>query len=350
MFKRALLAASVAVAISAPAMAEVTVYGSARTGIEYSKSADISRVRLIDENSRIGFMGSDKLDNGMTVFWKSEHAFRIGSTSADGTNDATTRWGSRDQYVGVEGGFGTLSFGKQNDAYGDWINISPVLDGAMTNSEDSLFYQYESGSRKNNVAKYVSPKFSGFQASVAYDFGGKTATYNNHGYSALLTWSNDMFTVEGAYLTALDYKAGEKDSNNVTIPGGEKLKAFAFDGVAKVNDALSLTAHWERSKLSQQDYKRDYFGAGAVYAVGKWAMIAQYLQANESKEAGVKKDDGAYQVKLGARYSLSKQTTAFAGVSYIDNDNNGAFGTATGVGGDTGSRAGTVSVSLRTDF
>lgn len=344
MFKRALLAASVAVAISAPAMAEVTVYGSARTGIEYSKSADISRVRLIDENSRIGFMGSDKLGNGMTVFWKSEHAFRIGSTNANGTNDASSGWGARDQYVGVEGGFGTVSFGKQNDAYGDWINISPVLDGAMTNSEDSLFYQVESGSRKSNVAKYVSPKFSGFQASVAYDFGGRVKTgatnYDNHGYSALLTWGNDKFTVEGAYLGVQDYD---------NTPG-EKLNSFAFDGVAKVTDALSLTAHWERAKLSQEDYKRDYFGAGAVYGVGKWAVIAQYLQANESKVAGVKQDDGAYQVKLGARYSLSKQTTAFAGVSYIDNDNNGAFGTATGVGGDTGSRAGTVSVSLRTDF
>lgn len=351
MFKRALLAASVAAAVSAPALAEVVVYGSARTGIEYSSvsGSEPSRFRLIDESSRIGFKGSDKLDNGMTVFWKSEHRFRIGASPSgsgstykpgtDGTNDASTGFGSRDSYVGVEGNFGTLSFGKQNDAYGDWINISPVLDGAMTNSEDSFFYQNESGSRKNNVAKYVSPVFGGFQASVAYDFGGKTTTYNSYGYSALLTWSNDMFNVGAAYL-------GSHDDGNVA---GEKLKAFALDGVAKVSDALSLTAHWERAKYSQADDRRDYAGVGAVYSVGKWGFTTQYLKAFEAKD-GVDKDDSAYQFNLGARYALSKNTTAFANYTYLKSGvDSRVTTTATGVGA-AGEKANVVSISLRTDF
>lgn len=341
MFKRALLAASVAAAVSAPAFAEVVVYGSARTGIEYSNvsGAEPSRFRLVDESSRIGFKGSDKLDNGMTVFWKSEHRIRVGSSNINGTNDASSGFGNRDSYVGVEGGFGTLSFGKQNDAYGDWINISPVLDGAMTNSEDSFFYQNESGSRKNNIAKYVSPTFSGFQASVAYDFGGETATYNTYGYSALLTWSNDMFNVGAAYL-------GTHDDGNVA---GEKLKAFALDGVAKVTSALSLTAHWERAKYSQADDRRDYAGVGAVYSVGKWGFTTQYLKAFEAKD-GVDKDDSAYQFNLGARYALSKNTTAFANYTYLKSGVDSRVSTtATGVGA-AGEKANVLSVSLRTDF
>lgn len=341
MFKRALLAASVAAAISTPAMAEVVVYGSARTGIEYSSvsGSEPSRFRLIDENSRIGFKGSDKLDNGMTVFWKSEHSFRIGATSINGTNDASTRWGSRDSYVGVEGGFGTLTLGKQNDSYGDWTIISPVLDGAMTNSEDSALYQVESGARKNNVAKYVSPSLSGFQASVSYDFGGKTSAYNSYGYSTLLTWSNDMLNVGAAYL-------GTHDDGAVV---GEKLKAFALGGGVKLSEALLVSAHWERAKKSQADYKRDYYGIGANYAIGKWGFNTQFLVADDSKTAGVKADDGAYQFNLGARYALSKNTSALANYTYLKNDATGAFTTATGVGA-AGEKAHVLAVSLRTDF
>lgn len=340
MFKRVLLAASVAAVFAAPAFAEVTIYGSARTSIEYSKSADVSRVRLVDESSRLGFKGSDKLDNGMTVFWKSEQRIRIGSTNLNGTNDASTGFGNRDSYVGVESKAGTFSFGRQVDSYGDWTLISPVLDGVVSNSEDSNLYQFESGARKNNIAKYVSPVFSGFQVSASYDFGSKSATVNTYGYSTLLTWSNDMFNVGAAYLGTHD------DSGTV----GEKLKAYALGGGVKIGSALTVSGHWEHVKFSQADSKRDYFGIGANYGVGKWGFNALALKANEKKVAGVKQDDGAYQINLGARYALSKQTTALANVTFLDNDRNGTYSTATNVGGTTGSRAGAVSLGLRTDF
>ncbi|MBS1157410.1 MAG: hypothetical protein H6R07_3334 [Proteobacteria bacterium] len=343
MFKRVLLAASVAAVFAAPAFAEVTIYGSARTSLEYSKSAGVSRVRLVDESSRLGFKGSDKLDNGMTVFWKSEHRIRVGASELNGTNNASTGFGNRDSYVGVESKAGTFTFGKQVDSYGDWTLISPVLDGVVSNSEDSNLYQFESGARKNNIAKYVSPVFSGFQVSASYDFGSRTKTatsnVNSYGYSTLLTWSNDMFNVGAAYLGTHD------DSGTV----GEKLKAYALGGGVKIGSALTVSGHWEHVKFSQADSKRDYFGIGANYAVGKWGFNALALKANEKKVAGVKQDDGAYQINLGARYALSKQTTALANVTFLDNDTNGEYTTATAVG-SKGARAGTVSLGLRTDF
>lgn len=340
MFKRVLLAASVAAVFAAPAFAEVTVYGSARTSIEYS-SSDVSRVRLIDESSRLGFKGSDKLDNGMTVFWKSEQRIRIGATELNGTNNvSSTGWGNRDTYVGLESKAGTFSFGRQVDSYGDWTLISPVLDGVVSNSEDSNLYQFESGARKNNIAKYVSPVLSGFQVSASYEFGSKTPAVNTYGYSTLLTWTNDIVNLGAAYI-------GTHDNAGVV---GDKLKAFALGGGVKVGNALTVSGHWEHVKLSQDDYKRDYFGLGANYAVGKWGFNVLGLKANEAKVAGVKQDDGAYQINVGARYALSKQTTALANVSFLDNERNGSYSTATNVGGSLGSVARTVSVGLRTDF
>ena len=85
-----IIALAVASAFVVPAaMAEVTVYGSLRTGIEVARqervAGDFDSFRLTDQNSRLGFKGSDKLDNGLTVLWQTESRIRAGSKNIDGT-------------------------------------------------------------------------------------------------------------------------------------------------------------------------------------------------------------------------------------------------------------------------
>ena len=355
MFKRALLIASFAAAFAAPALAEVNIYGSLRTGVEVSSvSGDnsIDRVRLIDESSRIGFKGSDKLDNGMTLFWKSEHRIRAGSVKADGRLDAGEAWGDRDSYVGIESQAGTFTFGKQYSAFGDWTLFSPVLDGVASNSEDSALYMWwDTSARVNNVAKYVSPTFSGFQLSASYDFGSKmpaegtTPAYNNRGYSTLLTWSNDKFNFGGAYQRYSDPKM------NGIYQTSAVAEAYALGGGIKLSDALTISAHWERARnMGDGFFRRDDYGIGANYAAGKWSFNTMYLKARDSKnDDGSSNDDGAYQFNLGARYALSKRTSALANYTYFKGDANSPFTTYTNVGG-AGQRAHVFSVGVRTDF
>lgn len=357
MIKRALIAASVAAAFAAPAFAEVVIYGSIRTGVEYGQvsndatTATVDRLALVDQLSRLGFKGSDKLDNGMKLVWKAENKIRIGSPGS-----STGDWGGRDTFIGIESAnLGTLTFGKQVDAYGDWTVLSPVLDGAMINSEDSYIYQADQGGRKSNLAKYASPTFGGAQVVVSYDFGTKAAAkaadatttpvtpavpaYNTYGYSTLLTWSNDTFNAGGS---VLEYK----DAGGTA---GDTQRAYALGGGVKVASAWTISGHAERATKSASDYTRDDYGLGVNYAAGKWGMNAQYLKAKESKLKSVAQNDGADQFNIGARYALSKQTTAFASYTLLKNDKNGAYSTATGYGAK-GDKLNVLAVSLRTDF
>ncbi len=350
--KKNLIAFGLMAAFAVPAFAEVTVYGTLRTGLEYSSVSgkdSVDRFRLIDDNSRIGFKGGDKLDNGMSLFWKSEHTVRIGSRNPDGTNDSRNGWGARDQYIGLGTTAGTFTFGKQNDSYGDWVMLDPVLDGTLTASEDSALYQWESGQRHENIAKYVSPVFGGVQASLSYDFGHHTADYNNRGYSTLLTWSNDRFGFGGAYIRQNDASPYSDYNGNYTK--GEKFDGYMLGGNVKLTQALTVSGHWERAEYSQIDYTRDYFGIGANYAIGRWGFNTMVLKANESELKGVKQDDGAIQYNASVRYSLSKSTTAIANYTYLKNDSNGQYITANNLGGEQpGQRANVVNLTLRTDF
>lgn len=344
MFKRALVAASVVAAFAVPAAAEVVVYGSLRTGVEYGDDSVLSKVRLVDQNSRLGFKGSDKLDNGMKLLWKAESAVRVGE-DYNGSNASV--FNSRDTYVGIEDAkLGTFTLGRQVDAYGDWTVISPVLDGAMIMSEDSFIYQWDLGSRRNNLAKYVSPTFSGFQVEASYDFGKKVVGANNYAGSTLLTWSNDKFNAGVAYITVNDALISG------TPTSGADQQGVAVGAGAKFGD-LTVSGHFERVEkkayAAVAKYERDDYGVGATYTAGKYTLVTQYLRAAESKSNGAGQDDGADQFNFGVRYALSKQTTAFANYTYLKNDKIGAYTTATGYG-SADNAANVVAFSLRTDF
>ncbi len=67
-------------------------------------------------------------------------------------------------------------------------------------------------------------------------------------------------------------------------------------------------------------------------------------------ESSYSSGNSAYQFNLGARYALSKNTTAFANYTYLKSGVDSRVSTtATGVGA-AGEKANVLSVSLRTDF
>ena len=73
--KKIIILAVSAALVTPAAIAAVDIYGFLSNGVEVSRvddgrGNDLNRVRLVDVNSRIGFQGSDKLDNGLAVLWR----------------------------------------------------------------------------------------------------------------------------------------------------------------------------------------------------------------------------------------------------------------------------------------
>lgn len=118
-----LIAVAVAGLVAAPAVhAETTAYGSIRGLIDITDKAGApSTTNLSDNGSRIGLKGSTDLGNGLTVSGRWEFA-----ANADNADDGIT--GTRLGWVGLSGGFGSVTVGNQWSTYYNTIgtHISPT--------------------------------------------------------------------------------------------------------------------------------------------------------------------------------------------------------------------------------
>lgn len=361
-----IIALAVASAFVVPAaMAEVTVYGSVRTGIEISKidedkAADTNRVRLADESSRIGFKGSDKLDNGLTAIWGAESRIRAGSANPNGTTGITDSqgWNARDTYIGLKGNFGTVKAGtRMSDiidmATGDFMNGGGDMNDTITGFNNIV---RRGANRPTNMVVYESPLFNGFGFKADYDFGNsQTNNGAAQGAAASVFYKSKLFDAGIAY----------KHNNNST---GSAVNGSAYGAPSFTTDAtydnyivganikpmagLQIAGAWQRVDVDNgktSDYQ-DSWALGATYQVGK---LTYKLAAGQILESDKGVDNGAWQVNGGVAYALSKQTQVQFGLNYIDNDDKatGLIGTDTGLknaaaGGKT--MAGVF--ALRTDF
>ncbi len=143
-----LIAAAVAGTLAAPAAyADIVPYGRVNNAIDIADDGDGSTVDLSGVASRFGFRGTGDIGNGLTAIGRYEF-----STTTDkegpGVND------TRLAYVGLEGGFGTITMGNQWSAFFNTVGtyISPTYSLG--------FYLYSSVAgnpfRTSNTIKYAN--------------------------------------------------------------------------------------------------------------------------------------------------------------------------------------------------
>jgi len=103
MLKTNIAAAIAGVYLAPPAMAEVSVSGSIRTGVEH----DGNDWHIVDNDSRLRFQASSGIANGQSAYMNYE--FHVDS----GRGSIVTGDNQFLSYVGVKGDWGTLSLGAQ---------------------------------------------------------------------------------------------------------------------------------------------------------------------------------------------------------------------------------------------
>ncbi|WP_177187901.1 porin [Formivibrio citricus] len=373
-----ILFATVASAFVMPvAMADVTVYGFAATGVEYSKISDngpndLTRARLVDYDSRIGFKGADKLDNGMQLYWQVENKYYTGS------GDKTGYFGDRDTLVKLKGNFGEILVGKFYDVAGQTItNVA----GAQDSWTPGLTYSLGTGNsaaglattfnakhafgaasnvfngapRVNNAIQYSTPNIQGFKGKVLYDFGAKTSAYNHNGMQASLGYKSKLFNLGGAYKQVNDSYL----SANSATAAEDYYKNYVIGGNIQPIDKLNISALWNRVKArsGSDEAKQDGWAIGVNYAMGKHGMGVHYAKVGDYTKNGNKVgDSGAYGVAAHYFYFMSKQTRAFVAASLTRNDKNAGLqmqastSLTSGITVANGSKTTLATAGIRTDF
>lgn len=324
-----LIAAALAGAFVAPvAMADVQIYGFISAGVEHAKATGAAgnvadkdqyegRMRIANENSRIGFKGSEDLGNGLKAHWQVEQAINVDDSNS------SSNWATRNSFIGLAGGFGDVRLGRHDDAYKlaiDGVGLNVMINTTADNGWGNTTWG-RAGSRRNNTAIYFSPKFSGFgvQASYsadetrAYDGNERTdasiyalaATYQLEGLKAGLAYTrhNDTKTLANndidAWALALSYKFGD----TMVGAGYERLDYDVKGG---------------------QDYDQASWTIAAAQQFGAFGLKASYTQLGKAKGLADADKYKANQWVLGATYDLSKRTQVLAYATRIDNKDNAA--------------------------
>ncbi|MES1999697.1 MAG: porin [Pseudomonadota bacterium] len=342
-----LIALAIASAISAPAMAatgNVDIYGLLSVGVDSVQNGDsttatheTTRVgRFSDYASRIGFKGSEDLGNGLSAIWQIEQQINVdnGTGAFGGANLRNTFVGLKSNALGtvLGGRYDTpykVATGRLDpfaDTMGDYNGIVGAASGL---GAGSYFDQ-----RPSNVVDYISPSWSGFSVAAAYAFGAETATTGMVDKNANMYSVAAMYDAGPLFLSAAYEKHNFGSAGVGTLAGTSNTDESAYKiGAGYTIMDFTLGALYEKTKdnfVSSLGHSAWY--ASAKYQMGAVALKAAYGKANSNATT----DSGAKLYTVGADYSFSKRTTAYALYTQIKNDNNAnynfALNGASGIG------------------
>ena len=361
MNKKLLVVAIAAALAPVAAMADsgnVVIYGNVHMSVDSlnggnngSTPADLYRKTNVSSNSSyIGFKGSEDLGNGLKAIWQMESLVGMGATGA-GTDSNTLT--SRNSFGGLSGGFGTAILGRHDtpvkilgrkvDLFGDQIGESRNLISAGGATFDL---------RPDNVAAYISPTFGGFHGAIAYvtNVGaGAAAPSPITAVSALGMYEAGPVMVGLGYEnhnmsnTGTVANGGVADDKIYRLVGGYTFGDFKLVGLyqkVKFDDTLNV--------LSTSTNERKTWGLGGAFKMGATTLKAQYYRANDVTSCATGVDcgaTGANMIAVGADYSLSKRTIAYAAYARTNNDAGATAGTGasfSAFGGGHGDNPGTV--------
>ena len=351
--KKSLIALTLAT-LPVAAMADVTLYGQVKAGVEVSKvklgeqtaaklgheKSSKTATEIADFGSRIGFKGHEHLGSNLNAIWQVEQ-----STSIAGGNK---EWASRESFIGLEGGFGKVRAGKLNSTVKDSSDNVDQWESSNGALNMSVFTRVD---ERAVSVRYDSPVFSGFSASVQYtprDNANPSDKYTHNDatrdtYYAGLNYENSGFFGQyagGFRKNAVSEKDGHVhrlvggyDANNlfVSVAGqyaknwetlGDYAEAQSNGVVTSAMRAAGTNASnvvfGTAAGLDSRPAETIEVAATAAYRAGNVTPRVSYAHGFKAKVDGKKLKGTQYdQVIVGADYDFSKRTTALVSAGWL---------------------------------
>ena len=345
--KKTLAAVAVLGAFAASAYADVTVYGNLDGALVYkhaASGADTVQMKSSgQETTLVGFKGSEKISEDLTVGFKLEAAYNL-DTGDGAANDLFKREAlvyAKTAYG--EFGFGrTGSLGASTGSYAFLGSGNTGWGGGVMDVLDNGFIFKGKASRQDNAVTYVSPKMGGVTLYA------QVASAENEGNE--FTHTADRYYAIGAKYAAGAFNAGlvvtQQDYTNAFI-GATKaedeatvVSAYANYnfGVAKVALAAEFYDGVKAAKAVEKAYKIDSTGTivqdtkvkekaadAGIEGYGLTAAVVApacggtaYLGLGYGESESVLGGGDKEYIAAGARfvYPLSKTTGLYTGVGY----------------------------------
>lgn len=381
------LTALVLSALPLAAVADVSLYGEIKAGVEgrniqlqlteplpniqpqVTKRKSRIRTKISDFGSFIGFKGSEDLGEGLKAVWQLEQDVSVAGGGA-------SQWGNRESFIGLAGEFGTLRAGRVANQFDDASQaIDPWDSNNDVASQLGIFKRHDDMSVS---VRYDSPEFSGFSGSVQFvpAQNSKSAYTPAHFvqnkqnqrptlvpavvgkpgsdvYYAGLNYKNGGFAGNYAFKYAKHANVG-RDAFELFLLGSGSDQAKGTDPL-KNHQVHRLTGGYEEGGLNlalaaQLDLSENgdktknsttEIAATASYRFGNAVPRISYAHGFDFIERGKKGENTSYdQIIAGVDYDFSKRTSAIVSGAWLKRN--------TGIGNYTQINA--ASVGLRHKF
>ncbi|OMH41644.1 hypothetical protein BWZ28_11955 [Neisseria meningitidis] len=381
------LTALVLSALPLAAVADVSLYGEIKAGVEgrnyqlqltepllniqpqVTKRKSRIRTKISDFGSFIGFKGSEDLGEGLKAVWQLEQDVSVAGGGA-------SQWGNRESFIGLAGEFGTLRAGRVANQFDDASQaIDPWDSNNDVASQLGIFKRHDDMSVS---VRYDSPEFSGFSGSVQFVPAQNSksaytpAHFVQNKQNQRPTFVPAVVGKPGSdvYYAGLNYKNGGFAGNyafkyarhaNVGRNAFELFLLGSGSDEAKGTDPLKnhqvhrLTGGYEEGGLNlalaaQLDLSENAdktknstteIAATASYRFGNAVPRISYAHGFDFIERGKKGENTSYdQIIAGVDYDFSKRTSAIVSGAWLKRN--------TGIGNYTQINA--ASVGLRHKF
>ncbi|MBB6590174.1 porin [Ralstonia solanacearum] len=341
--KMKLFAAAVAALAAGGAYAQssVTLYGVADVGVEWANKVPggdgqgHSRVAMQSGNlsgSRWGLRGVEDLGGGLKGIFNLESGFSLDT----GASGQSSRLFGRNAYVGLQGQWGQLTLGRQQNLLYDFaLAYDPMAIAGRYSitSQDA----YLAG-RADNAIKYIGT-FGGLSVSALYAFnrdGQETAGVNKLGreWSLGANYAAGPFSLgavydqsNGVYSNSSSLTAAQNFANATTQADIKEQRATIAGTYAFGPAKLYAGYRWYKTNLvgTSGSVRSNLYWLGAGYQATPALTLTGTAYYQQFKNTGT---GNPWLFVVGTDYALSKRTDAYFNVAYAKNSSGSALGVA----------------------
>jgi len=324
--------------------------------------------------SRLGFRGEEALGNGLKAIFTLEYGLDIDGNFGVGNTGSGVN--ARQQFVGLAGGFGAITLGRQYaPGYQATANNDPA-GGALFEPQSYLSNQAgntitpNNAARWNNAIAYTSPNWGGFTGKLIYSFGETNnqaavvsgprdipaGTYNdkvvswddNGRYGFGANYANGPLNIDIVYQVRQNVVGSPAPyvSGGFTAPltpvaaneAGKDIMEGYIGGSFDFKVVKIMGSYQQQNDKNPSNNDNSLWTVAGVVPVGNGQIHLTYASLDMDQgrvkspygtvayPAGTKKLNGNSDAwMLAYTHSLSKRTTLYTGYVWTENDNNSIY-------------------------
>jgi predicted porin len=282
-------------------------------------------------SERLGFRGAEDLGGGLKAHFVYELAIGTYSDSADGLAGGTTT--ARTQIVGLSGAFGRIDIGRDktpsqlfaeaftaggaNNFVGEGILYKGPADSASSQTSSGKNHLSALGLERNQGVTYSTPTINGFQARAMVVNNDTEASRDSS--NTVAGRSDTSVTDVAVYYRGIKGLTVGVARGDVKVASGDtaitdvKDEATQF-GLSYAYGPVTVFAQRFDAEGEDANGAKDYTSEvdqfGVRFKANANLMVFAQMSSGEVGGTAKTHDTDSYQV--GALYSLSKRTTAYA--------------------------------------